>query len=523
MYLALYRKYRPKKFADVIGQNHIIKTLQNQIALDKVGHAYLFCGSRGTGKTSTAKIFAREINCTCSGGGTCGFCNDNLSLDILEIDAASNNGVDEIRDLREKVKYPPVDGKYKVYIIDEVHMLSPSAFNALLKTLEEPPKHAVFILATTEVHKLPATILSRCMRFDFKLVSVEELSELLKKVFTSENVEFDEQSINLIARAGEGSVRDTLSIADRCVSFAGNHLSAKTVVEVLGATEKQSLIEIADAILNKTVGDAMLKLDGVLSAGKSPAVLSKDLVYYFRDLLIINALKDRADSMIIANPQDYAQMKAQATDNNYAKIAKTIELLSSVEADLRYSVQPRIVLETCIIRLFTQQSLEERLQKLEKLVASGNVAIQSNIVTQPQVEKTKVAPAVAVETKAEAVATIVQLGAQPAATPQLNSAPVGGGDRLLGQILTYLREQKLMSMLMACRQINKIVVESGVAKLFIKDQSAISMISSEKYGKVLTDYLDNFGLKWQIANNNTQFGGNVSDLASKLGGRLEIR
>ena len=236
MYLALYRKYRPKKFADVIGQNHIIKTLQNQIALDKVGHAYLFCGSRGTGKTSTAKIFAREINCSCGGGGTCAFCQDNLSLDILEIDAASNNGVDEIRDLREKVKYPPVDGKYKVYIIDEVHMLSPSAFNALLKTLEEPPKHAVFILATTEVHKLPATILSRCMRFDFKLVSVEELSSLLKKVFESENVKFDEQSINLIARAGEGSVRDTLSIADRCVSFAGNNLTAATVVEVLGAT-----------------------------------------------------------------------------------------------------------------------------------------------------------------------------------------------------------------------------------------------------------------------------------------------
>ena len=511
MYLALYRKYRPKKFADVIGQNHIIKTLQNQISLDKVGHAYLFCGSRGTGKTSTAKIFAREINCSCGGGGTCAFCQDNLSLDILEIDAASNNGVDEIRDLREKVKYPPVDGKYKVYIIDEVHMLSPSAFNALLKTLEEPPKHAVFILATTEVHKLPATILSRCMRFDFKLVSVEELSGLLKKVFESENVKFDEPSINLIARAGEGSVRDTLSIADRCVSFAGNNLTAATVVEVLGATEKQSLIDIADTILNKTVGDAMLKLDSVLSAGKSPAVLSKDLVYYFRDLLVINALKDRADSMIIANPQDYANMKAQATDNNYAKIAKAIELLSAVEADLRYSAQPRIVLETCIIKLFAEQSLEERLQRLEKLLASGTPVGVAPTQPAAAAPKNVVAEPPTIAKPAEAIKT-----SEPIKTE-------ANGDKLLGQILTYLREQKLMSLLMACRQINKISVDGNIAKLFIRDQAAISMITSEKYGKILTEYLDNLGFKWQVVGTNTTTGGNVNDLASKLGGRLEIR
>lgn len=522
MYLALYRKYRPKKFADVIGQNHIIKTLQNQIALDKVGHAYLFCGSRGTGKTSTAKIFAREINCTCGGSGTCGFCNDNLSLDILEVDAASNNGVDEIRDLREKVKYPPVDGKYKVYIIDEVHMLSPSAFNALLKTLEEPPKHAVFILATTEVHKLPATILSRCMRFDFKLVSVEELSNLLKKVFTSEGVSFDEQSINLIARAGEGSVRDTLSIADRCVSFAGNNLTHSTVVEVLGATEKQSLIDIADTILHKTVGDAMLKLDAVLSSGKSPLVLSKDLVYYFRDLLIIIALKEKADSMIIANPQDYAKMKEQATDKNYAKITKAIELLSAVEADLRYSVQPRIVLETCVIKLFAEESIEERLQKLESLIASGNfmaasAAVNKSMQTAPVEQRsatnaqTKVVAEQIAPKHAEPQSTVV--------TQQTNA----NGDKLLGQILTHLREQKLMSLLMACRQITKIIIDNNVAKLFVKDQSAISMITSEKYGKVLTEFLDNFGLKWQIAGSNNTTGGNVSDLASKLGGRLEIR
>lgn len=506
MYLALYRKYRPRKFSEVVGQDHIITTLQNQIAQDRVGHAYLFCGSRGTGKTSTAKIFAREINCSCGGKGECPFCKDFNSLDILEIDAASNNGVDEIRELREKVKYPPVDGKYKVYIIDEVHMLSPSAFNALLKTLEEPPKHAVFILATTEVHKLPATILSRCMRFDFKLVSVEDLSQLLTRVLDQENVKYDQASISLIARAGEGSVRDTLSIADRCVSFAGNNLTSKTVVEVLGATEKQNLIEISQSILNGTIGDALSRLDSILSSGKSPLVLSKDLVCYFRDLLIINALKEKADSVIIANPDDYQQMKIQATDQNYSKIVKAIEILSSVEADLRYSVQPRIVLETCIIKLFSQQSLEERLEKIEKMLANG-VAVASARTTSPVSETRNVSQ----------TAEVKNISADTKPAKQTTT-----GDKLLGQILTYLREQKLMSLLMACRQITKVEIEDKVAKLFIKDNSAISLLSSEKYNRVLTEYLDNFGYKWQIVSTNTT-SNPVGDLSSRLGGRLEIK
>lgn len=533
MYLALYRKYRPRKFAEVIGQDHIIKTLQNQIALDKVGHAYLFCGSRGTGKTSTAKIFAREINCTCNGKGECNFCRDYQSLDILEIDAASNNGVDEIRDLREKVKYPPVDGKYKVYIIDEVHMLSPSAFNALLKTLEEPPKHAVFILATTEVHKLPATILSRCMRFDFKLVSVEDLAKLLKKVFDSENVRYDQASLNLIARAGEGSVRDTLSIADRCVSFAGNNLSSKVVVEVLGATEKQNLIEISQSILSGTIGDALGKLDNVLSNGKSPLVLSKDLVCYFRDLLIINALKDRADSMIIANPDDYAQMKTQATDANYAKIVKAIELLSGVEADLRYSVQPRIVLETCIVKLFAQQSIEERLEKLEKMLASGALSLSSNSShatandrqpTQSSAGQKVASLENAVTQNSETIMSGLSTGVAVSAStaPEKVQSQSANGDKLLGQILTYLREQKLMSLLMACRQITKIVLDGKVAKFFIRDSSAIALLSNEKYSRIISEYLDNFGYKWQIVGQNNVTNP-VGDLSSKLGGKLEIK
>lgn len=504
MYLALYRKYRPKKFDEVIGQDHIIKTLKNQIAMDKVGHAYLFCGSRGTGKTSTAKIFAREINCCCGGKNECGFCKDVSTLDVLEIDAASNNGVDEIRDLREKVKYPPVDGKYKVYIIDEVHMLSPSAFNALLKTLEEPPKHAVFILATTEVHKLPATILSRCMRFDFKLVSVADLSDLLKKVFDSEGITYDEPSINLIARAGEGSVRDTLSIADRCVSFAGNKLSHATVVEVIGATERQSLIEFSNILLNGSVGESIAKLDSILSSGKSPLVLSKDLVYYFRDLLIINTLKDRASGMVVASPIDYANMQAQATDQNYAKITKAIELLSGVEADLRYSAQPRIVLESCIIRLFSQLSLEERVLRLEKMLATGNIPVQ-----------TRQQPITQVQTQSQNVQE-----AQKNIQTKSTNTQVGDA-KLLGELLNYLREQKYMSLLMACRQITKLVVQDKVAKLYIKDSASINMINSERYHSVITEFMQKYNLTWQIVGQNN--GGDLGKLSSKLGGKLEIK
>ena len=374
MYLALYRKYRPKTFDEVIGQDHIVKTLINQIKQGKVSHAYLFTGSRGTGKTSTAKIFAKAINCSNSTNGSpCGKCEiceslDKTNIDVLEIDAASNNGVDEIRDLREKVKYPPVVGKYKVYIIDEVHMLSTSAFNALLKTLEEPPAHTVFILATTEVHKLPATILSRCLRFDYKLVSLEDLTALLKKILNDEGVKFDEQAINIIARAGEGSVRDTLSIADRCVSFAGNELTYQKVLSVLGVSQREILIKMTNHILDKNVGEALVELDKVLGEGKSPLVFSNDLISYFRDLILVYTLGDKSREIVVVKDDIYAEMKKQAVAENYAEMLKAIEVLSMIEQELRYSVQPRIVLETAIIKIINESSLLRRVEKLEEIV-----------------------------------------------------------------------------------------------------------------------------------------------------------
>ena len=374
MYLALYRKYRPKTFDDVVGQEHISKTLINQIKMDKISHAYLFTGSRGTGKTSSAKIFAKAINCLSPNNGSpCGECDvckglSENNMDILEIDAASNNGVNEIRDLREMVKYPPVVGKYKVYIIDEVHMLSTSAFNALLKTLEEPPSYTVFILATTEVHKLPATILSRCLRFDFKLVSLEDLSSLLKKVLDSEKISYDEQSINIIARAGEGSVRDTLSIADRCVSFSGSELTMQKVISVLGVSKKEILINLTNHILNKNIGETLVELDSVLSSGISPLVFSNELISYFKDLLLVNALGEKAREIVVVKDDVYSEMKRQSDTQYYNVILKAIEVLSSVEQDLRYSAQPKIVLETTLIKIVSESSLLERVERLEEII-----------------------------------------------------------------------------------------------------------------------------------------------------------
>lgn len=515
MYLALYRKYRPQNFSEVIGQKHIVQTLGNQIATDKIGHAYLFCGSRGTGKTSIAKIFARAINCFSPvNGDSCGKCDvckalQTNNIDILEIDAASNNGVDEIRDLREKVKYPPINGKYKVYIVDEVHMLSTNAFNALLKTLEEPPKHVVFILATTEVHKLPATILSRCMRFDFKLVAVEELVELLKKILTSEGVEFEEKALSLIARAGEGSVRDTLSIADMCISYSGTKLTYESVIEVLGTTEKEKLTKLTDNILSRNLGGALLELDNILSSGKSPLVLSKDLISYFRDLLIVYTLKDKASEMVIVQENIMNKMQQQAIESNYSAIIEAIEELSRVEADLRYSVQPRIVLETVIIKVIADTALIERVETLEKLIKS-NGAI-SQIEQQPKMQTTQV-----LEQKTEI---------QETRQNKIEESKVDlSQNNLFGELLTYLRNGKNMSLLAIIRSSSDFKVDGKNVTILVEDKETFDMLSQERYNKVLAEFFSSVGMSFVIKivekKDKTK---DIENLKNIFGGKLEIR
>lgn len=379
-YQALYRKYRSRTFDEIIGQKHITKSLINQINKGQIGHAYLFTGTRGTGKTSIAKIFARAINCLHPNNGSpCGECDvckalsSNVNVDILEIDAASNNRVDEIRDLREKVKYPPVVGKYKVYIIDEVHMLTDSAFNALLKTLEEPPEYVVFILATTEVHKLPATILSRCMRFDFKLLSQGELEDHVKYVFRDSGIKYEDSAVSIIAQLGAGSVRDTLSIADMCVAYSDSNVTYDSVVEAIGLTDRETLKLITKSILGGDEGEILSIIEKVAKAGKNITQLSKDIVGYIRDLLVVKTCKDYSDILNIPSEQ-LSELKEISDTTNSDKLIEMLNRLGRLDNEYRYSTNPRGILEITLVSLcrFEMTEINDIKMKIKMLEAKIN-------------------------------------------------------------------------------------------------------------------------------------------------------
>lgn len=387
MHKALYRVYRPQKFEDVVGQEHITKTLRNQIENNNIGHAYLFSGTRGTGKTSTAKIFARAVNCLESieqePCNECEVCKDILHdniMDVVEIDAASNNSVDDIRELRENVKYSPTKAKYKVYIIDEVHMLSQGAFNALLKTLEEPPSYVIFILATTEPHKIPATILSRCQRFDFKRVTVKDITSRMKKICVEENIEVEEKALNLIARNSQGALRDALSILDQCISFGDNKIEYKDVVELLGTVNVEQLFDLAQYIINQDTKESLKILNEFIVWGKDIRNLINDLIDHFRNLMICKVSTD-LDEIISLPEETIEQLKSQADTINNNDLIRILNILSTTQDNIKAASNPRVVAEVTMMKIAqpmfdeSKEALIKRIENLEKVIESGNIKV----------------------------------------------------------------------------------------------------------------------------------------------------
>lgn len=383
-YMALYRKFRPDEFEDVKGQDAIVKTLKNQIKAQRIGHAYLFCGTRGTGKTTVAKIFAKAVNCENpidgSPCGECAMCRAiaaGNSMNVIEIDAASNNGVDNIREIREEVAYRPTEGRYKVYIIDEVHMLSIGAFNALLKTLEEPPEYVIFILATTEAHKIPITILSRCQRYDFKRISIETIAARLNELIGKEQWDVEDKAVRYIARMADGSMRDALSLLDQCAAFyIGERLTYDHVLEVLGAVDTEVFSRLLRDLLAMDVHAVIETVNELVMQGRELSQLAADFTWYLRNLLLVKSSDDMEDVLDVST-ENLARLKEESGMIENDTLVRYIRVFSDLTSQLKYSTQKRVLLEITLIKLCRpametgRDALLDRIRAIEKQIEEG--------------------------------------------------------------------------------------------------------------------------------------------------------
>lgn len=389
-YTALYRKFRPQNFEDVKGQEHIVTTLKNQIKADRIGHAYLFCGTRGTGKTTIAKILAKAVNCEhpvdgspCNECPTCRAINAGASMNVVEIDAASNNGVDNIREIREEVAYRPTQGRYKVYIIDEVHMLSAGAFNALLKTLEEPPSYVIFILATTEVHKIPITILSRCQRYDFKRITVDTIADRLRELMEKEGNDVEDKAIRYIAKAADGSMRDALSLLDQCIAFyLGENLTYEKVLENLGAVDTDVFSQLLREILAQHTSQAIKILEDLIIRGRELGQFVTDFIWYLRNLLLISA-SDNPEEAVDVSRENLERMKEECQMVDTETLMRYIRIFSQLSNEIRHASQKRVLVEIALIKLCQPvmetnlDSLFDRVRVLEEKLNNPDILITS--------------------------------------------------------------------------------------------------------------------------------------------------
>ncbi|AWI07517.1 DNA polymerase III subunit gamma/tau [Clostridium drakei] len=402
-YTALYREWRPRIFDDVVGQKHITVTLKNQIKNSRIAHAYLFSGTRGTGKTSTAKILAKAVNCTdlrdgepCNECDMCKKINSGISIDVIEMDAASKRRLEDIKDVIENVKYPPQEGKYKVYIMDEVHMLTAEAVNAFLKTLEEPPSNVIFILATTDPQKLPVTILSRCQKFDFRRIKSSDIFSRMRDIVKEKGVFADDRSLNLIARMSDGAMRDALSILDQAISMGGGKVEYESVVSMLGLVTNENMIKLADSIIDKNVEESMKVIDDIVLSGKDIYNFIRDMITHLRNLLMVKVSKE-PEEILDMSEENIELLKEQSKKIKSEEIMRNIRILQDAEEQSKWTKQSRIYLELAVIKMCkieydtSKEVILARLNRLEEAVRLGEIKVsyERNIpkVTKHEVKK----------------------------------------------------------------------------------------------------------------------------------------
>lgn len=552
MNLALYREFRPKSFKDVIGQEHITRTLSNQVKNKAITHAYLFTGTRGTGKTSCAKIFSKAINCLNPiDGSPCEECSVCKALnmpntDVIEIDAASNNRVDEIRDLREKVKYLPTIASKKVYIIDEVHMLTESAFNALLKTLEEPPEHVVFILATTEVYKLPATILSRCTRFDFRLLTTEELVNHLKNIFNKKGISCDENSLYLIATQGAGSVRDTLSIADSVSAFCEKNITFDKCLDVLGLSSNEGISNLVKNIIDNNIQEIFASVKKILNRGKNISLLCREITEYFKNMLLIKSGVTDLNTLNIM-PNDFEIMKEQANKLDVDVLKAGFDKFARIELDLKYSINPQNLFESVCVSLLNMPK-KEVINSSNQNVAynstlNNNVAnakeVTSNInntqnKTNSQVDKTNTQLQsgnynLSSNNNVDNLNISNKIENDVFNEKSLNdNMPSLEIDKLWGKVLIKIKERNMFALSASLKDVYGVKMVGNTLILKTNDQSVLKMIDEPSRLDVILNIASSFNsdikkVEIQYDENNKSSRDIVADLKNIFMDKLKVK